>query len=227
MNRLSSFRLLVFALALVSAATVGLQHTRAQGGAQTSDRDKILNSPEWKQTMKDLEQWSTVQQIYDKDQMAKLKQQFEKKIADMPADQIKEFMDDLKQKLKVLNSDEARNAREWLAETLAVAAPAYAEKIREQLPDIATLSAAQLQLQLDEYENKIAAKRKYASEFAKQREDQAQQIREQRIRNQNARLESQMAAEATPRSNYNFSAPAKVRTYTPPPYPWIWGGYRW
>ena len=228
MNRLPSFRLLVFSLVLVSTATVGLQSARAQdGGSPTSDRNQILNSPEWKQTMKDFEEWTTVQQIYDKDQMAKLKQQFDQKVADMSADQMKEFIGDLKQKLKVLNSDEARDARKWLGETLAVAAPAYAEKIREQLPNIANMSAAQLQLQLDEYEDKIAAKRKYATEFAKEREDQAKQIREQRIRNQNARLESEMAAAATPRSNYNFSTPTTIRTYTPPPYPMLWGGYRW
>ena len=228
MNRLPGFRLLVFALIWFSTATVGLQHTRAQdSSAQTSARNQILNSPEWKQTMMDFEEWSTVQQIYSKEQMAKLKQQLQEKIAGMSAEQMTDFIGDLKQKLTILHSDEAREARKWLSESLAVAAPAYAKKIREKLPDIATLSAAQLQLQLDEYEDQIAAKRKYATDFAKEREDQAKQIREQRIRNQNARLQSQMAAEATPRSIYNFSAPAKIRTYTPPRYPRLWGGYRW
>ncbi len=225
MNRLPGFRLLMLALVWCSAFA-GLEKARAQDdGAKTPDRQTILNSPQWKQTMRDFEEWSSVQQIYDKDQMAKLKQQLEQKVAGMSADQMTDFMDDLKQKLTILHSDEARDARKWLSETFAVAAPAYAEKLREKLPDIATLTAAQLQLQLDKYEDEMAAKRKYATDFAKEREDQAKQIREQRIRDQKARLQSEISSAAAARSNYNFSAPVQIRTYAS--YPSLWGGYRW
>jgi hypothetical protein len=85
------------------------------------------------------------------------------------------------------------------------------------------LTAAQLQLQLDAYQQRIAAKQKYAEDFSKERRDQATQIREQRIRDEKARLQSEVSAAR--RSHYNFTAPV-IRRYQPS-YPAIWGGYRW
>ena len=225
MNRSSASRFLVFVFVWFCAGSGGLQYA----GAQEASRAKILDSDEWKKTMHDFEEWASVQQIYDKDQMAKLKQRLEQKVAGMSADQMTDFIRQLKQKLTILHSAEARDARKWLSETLAVAAPAYANKIRAKLPDIATLTGAQLQLQLDAFEDRIAEKRKNSADFAKERADQVKQIRDQRIRDQQARLQSELAADAAPRSNYNvFSTPGQVRTYARSyAYPVLWGGYRW
>ncbi len=225
MNHSTFLRNCAFCLTWFFAGSLGVQ----LAVAQSADRSKILGSAEWKQTMQQLEEWSSVQQIYDKDHMAKLKQQLEKRVAEMPVDQLPAYLNQLKQKLKILQSQEADDVRKWLDETFAVAAPAYAEKIRSELPDIAKLTPAQLQLQLDVFEDKIAKKRRYSEEFAKEREDQAKRIREQNVRDQNARLQSEIAAEVAPRSNYNFSSPNRIRTYTPTPiyYPRLWGGYRW
>ncbi len=202
-------------LIALTAATPAIQ----PADAQSTDREQILNSADWKQTMQELQQWSSVQQIYDKEQLAKKRQELDEKIAAMSAAQLTDFLSDLKQKLKILNSAEAQQARKFLDETMAVAAPAYAQKIREQLPDIADLTPAQLQLQLDKYQNRIAQKQQFATEFAEQREDQAKQIREQRIRDQQARLKAQLAAESAPRSNYNFTAPQNSHLRSRPGQP--------
>jgi hypothetical protein len=218
------------AVMLIALTTAAPASQRA--GAQSTDRERILNSADWKQTMQELQQWSSIQQIYDKEQLATKRQELDEKIAGMSAAELSDFLTDLKQKLKILNSPEAREARQFLDETMAVAAPQYAKKIRAQLPDVADLTPAQLQLQLDRYQDRIARKQQLASEFEQQREDQAKQIREQRIRDQQARLKAQLSAESLPRSNYNFNPPKqKIRTYEKPyrpiRYPFLWGGYRW
>ncbi len=122
--------------------------------------------------MLDCEQWSSVQKIYDTDQMAKLKKVLQQKVAQSPADQLQSFLRDLKQKLAILNSDETRQARAWLDESLAVAAPAYGKKLCPQLPDVARFTAAQWQQKRDEYQNQVSAKRQYAANFAKGRDAQ-------------------------------------------------------
>ncbi len=217
---------LPFVLMMLAALSVGAQHVYAQ----TTDREKILNSAPWKKAMEDLQQWSSVQQIYDKDQLAAKKQELDKKIAAMSAPELSSFLTELQQKLVILHSDEARNARKWLDETMAVAAPAYAKKLRSQFPDIVEITPEQMQSQLDAYQSRIQETQEASVESAKLRETQVKQIREQRVRDENARLASEIASESAPRSNYNFST--RIRNYdssmpASPLYPMLYGGYRW
>jgi hypothetical protein len=219
MIRLSTTVLLSIVVVCLGT-TLGTGH---QAFAQTtSDREKILNSDDWRNTMRDLHEWSSVQQIYDKDQLAKKKQQLDKKIAGMSADQLTDFLSDLKQKLQILHSDEARKARAWLDETMEVAAPAYAKKIRDKLPDVAESTAAQLQEQLDVYSNQIAARRKNAADDKESREQEVKQIREQHIRDQKARLQSEIAGEQSGRRK---NPSVSIRRYNS--YPTLFGGFRW
>ncbi len=223
MIRSSTAGMLIFLLICVATGLADLQ----TACAQTTAREKILDSPEWKKAMQDLEQWSSVQQIYDQQQLAEKKQQLEKKIAGMSADQLTAFLADLKQKLAILHSDEARKARAWLDETMAVAAPAYAKKIRAGLPDVVDLTAAQLQLQLDAFDRRIAESQKASAEYAQLREQQAKQIRDQRIRDEQARTAAKIAEDTAPRSNYNVVVPRTYNLPAPIAYPFLWGGYRW
>lgn len=229
MIRRSILPSLTFAVLWFAAALSGIDDVVAQ----TTDREKILNSDDWKKTMQDLEEWSSVQQIYDQDQLAQKKRELDRKIAGMSAEQLTDFLAELKQKLVILNSAEARSARRWMDETMAVAAPAYVQKIRAGLPDISGMTAAQLQQQLDLFQDRIDTTRKSAADAAKFREDQVKQIRQQRIRDDSARLQSELAAESAPRSNYNFTIQQR-RTYSAPAfqrrygvYPLLYGGYRW
>ena len=174
--------------------------------------------------MKDLEEWASVQQIYDEDHLDKLRRELDKQVSELPIDQLPDVLADLQAKLKILQSQEAQDARKWLDETFAVAAPKYADKIRSELPDIASLSAAQLQLQLDQYSDRIAKRKKQSEDFAKERADVAKRIQDQNVRDQKARFIA--GRTSARRSNYNF-APTRIRTYTPAYYPRLWGGYRW
>lgn len=223
MNQPPLLRTIAFVLAWFCVVAIGIK----QAVAQQTDRDKILNSADWKQTMQDLDQWASVQQIYDKTHIAKLRQQLEKQTKELPVGELLDYLKQIQQKLKILQSQEARDARKWLDETFAVAAPAYAEKIRSELPDIATLTPAQLQLQLDQYMDRIAKRREQSQEFAKERKDTAKRIHEKNVRDQQAMLRAKLSEDAAPRSNYNFSTPNRIRTYRPAYYPRLWGGYRW
>ena len=66
----------------------------------------------------------------------------------MTAAQLRWFLSDMQEKLQVLSSQEARDANTYLAETFAVASPAYTRIIRRKLPDVLAMTAAQVDRQL-------------------------------------------------------------------------------
>ena len=100
--------------------------------AESADRQRILSSPPWKQALHDLDEWYSVQKVYTADELGNVKRQFDQKVARMSADELAGFLQDLQQKLVILNGEEARDARKWFGETLAVAAPEYAKKIQRR-----------------------------------------------------------------------------------------------
>jgi hypothetical protein len=205
---------------------------------QEKNREEILQSAAWKTVMSDLEEWSSVQKIYDADQLAELKQQLEEKVAGMSAKELSDYLVQLQAKVTILNSPEAREARRWLDATLEAAAPAYAKKVLAEVPDVANLTAAQLQGQLDQFAREQAAKAQRSADFSKFRQQQAKQVRDDRVRTEQERAKYERAAMTAPRSNYNFNS--QRRTYKPlyqqrpavspwvyGGYPWVYGGYRW
>jgi hypothetical protein len=122
--------------------------------ADAAERDEILQGPVWRETMRSWDAWLTVQQVYDKDQVKKLKRQLAERVERMSATELEEFLEDLQAKLQILSGAEARDARRWLSDTLSVASDKYATKVRAKLPDVANLSAAELQRELDKFEER-------------------------------------------------------------------------
>jgi LPS O-antigen subunit length determinant protein (WzzB/FepE family) len=117
-------------------------------------RDEILRGREWMETMRAWNRWLALQKIYDTQQVKKMKRQFDDEVKGLSAKELAQFRDDLRAKVHVLMSAEALDARHWLSETLAVASEKYAKKIRAGLPDVANLSAQELQDQLDRFEER-------------------------------------------------------------------------
>lgn len=133
-------------------------------------KEKILNSPEWKQTFHDFNQWMSAQAIYDADQVAQIRKRMQLGISRMTPAQLERFQSDIQEKLVVLTSDEAKQAGTYLTETFAVASPAYARKVRAKLPDVLTMTAAQINQQLDLFASKHAAALKTQKTFEADRQ---------------------------------------------------------
>jgi hypothetical protein len=148
---------LTIALCLVggwSAASDGESSQDEATADAAAAREEFLQSREWKDTLKAWNHWLAVQKIYDKQQVKKIKQQLDEQVKGLSAEELQEYHDELRAKLHVLLSAEALDARHWLADTLAVASEKYAKKIRAELPDVANLSADELQEALDRFEER-------------------------------------------------------------------------
>jgi hypothetical protein len=170
--------------------------------ADTPEREQILQSQEWKQTIADFENWLSTQKLYDAQQAKQTQARLEVGISRMTPAQLQYFEKDMQGKLTVLTSDQAREAEEYLSQTLAVASPAYARKIRQKLPDVLTASAGQISQQLAGFAAKRDATAQLQQTFNDSRQqqiayNQTQNAQRQQTLNSDLGRESDAAINAT------------------------------
>jgi hypothetical protein len=183
--------------------------------------------PQWAQVLQLFDEWAAVQQIYTPEQVRQWRTQILGKASSLPAPDAAAFAADLSAKLQVMLSAEARDARKWLAETLAVASDSYAKEVKAGLPDPRTMTAGQIQARLDAFENREAN--------VKQVEASLQKTRQMQIKAIEADQQAQAAANAAAwqgsdsvGSSYNPIATQRIYggRYVPPAGRTI-GGFFW
>ena len=133
-------------------------------------------SPQWAHVLQLFDEWAAVQQVYTPEQVGQWRKQILGKASSLPAPDSAAFAADLNAKLQLLLSAEARDARKWLAETLAVASDSYAKEVKARLPDPRTMTAPQIHARLDAFENREANVKQVEADQQKTRQLQIQAI---------------------------------------------------
>jgi hypothetical protein len=176
---------LTLAVCLAAGWSAGAEREppRDKDDSEAAERDEILLGPVWLETMRAWDEWLNTQKIYDKQQVKKLKQQLAAKVERMSPRELEDLLDEMQAKLDILMGAEARDARRWLSETLSVASEQYAKKVRAGLPDVANISAVELQEDLDRFEERRAQ--------TQQLRDAFQQSRQARVKVVQAELRQQ------------------------------------
>ena len=124
---------------------------------EAAARDKVLNGQPWNQMMHDFNQWLSAQPLYDAEEVKRIRTRLDIGVGRMSATQLERFLYDMQEKLQVLTGAQAQQASAYLAQTFAVASPAYAKRIRQKLPDVLTMTAAQINQQLAIFASKQQA----------------------------------------------------------------------
>jgi hypothetical protein len=138
----------------------------------TLAQQQFLATEEWKKTAADFDAWLDSQLFYDEARTAETRARFAVGVDRMSAEQLQRFMLDLQTKLDLLYSPIAQDAESYLAEKSAVASAAYMKRILDQIPDVLTATAAQINQQLVAY-----AARRQGKRDAQQRFDDNRQTR--------------------------------------------------
>ncbi|MFZ5829883.1 MAG: hypothetical protein ACOY3P_07335 [Planctomycetota bacterium] len=201
----------------------------------TAARQQILNGPAWQQAMEGLNEWFSVQVTYDKDQVAQLKSQMEEKVKGMSADQLQAFLEDLQAKLAILSSKEAIELRAWAEDYLTRLSRPLAERFRQQLPDVAKMTAAQCQQALEDLQQRRSAQAATVKAFDQLRDEKVAAIRQMNQRAAQANAAAEASASYSGGSGYPGGAYAPIRQVRPVwrpvsyvPYGgYYYGGYRW
>ncbi len=170
----------------------------------------VVDSPEWAATRQAYQEWLTVQQVYSEQEVQKMVSDLRVRVAAMSEPERVAFLNDMQARLAVLNSDQARQARAWLGENLSRMTPAGQQKLRQQIPDIANMSAAQLQQALTTKQMQMQSRQRSqatTAQFRAQQNQMAMQMNQQRqqaFADARQRQQSAVSSQATNRVQQGF-----------------------
>jgi len=162
---------------------------------------EIMSGPRWRRAIFELGEWLSAQQIYSPQEVNRIKADFNRRVAGMSSYELEYLLDDLDAKFKVLESPEARDAKAWLGQYLsAMSDQRRAEALRD-VPDVVTMTSAQLQDEINRIEQKRMALQQRQQAFDQSRDVLVQQA----AANRQQTAAAAAAAMAQTRSSGSFS----------------------
>ena len=148
MNALSQqFRCLLLSTLIAAFGVVASAQEGANSVANADDaraRAAVLDSPEWRRAMFEVNEWFRTQQVYTPAQVEEVRIAFQERLAGSSAAELKLILADLQTKVALMDSPQAREARAWMAEYVAVMSNNMREQVLSQFPELATLTSQQL-----------------------------------------------------------------------------------
>jgi hypothetical protein len=212
--------LAVFALAVYSPALGQAGSARSGAGSaadpQTTSRREILESERWRQAQRTLNEWLSVQQIYTPEEVAAIREAYRLRIDAMTPQELNEFMRDMEERLAVLMSPQARDARQWLSQFLSVSRNPEAA-LGRPLPDVANMSASEIRQEIEWLQQHRAARQEAQLAFDRSRELQLQSARDAQAARQQARQQTQNRSVQPPNNAAFRSQYAPPRDRRPAP----------
>lgn len=113
---------------------------------------EIMNSPRWRRAIFELGEWLSSQQIYSPQEVNNIKADFNRRVAAMSSYELAYLLDDLDAKFKILDTPEARDARQWVGQYLSVMSDRKRAEVLKDVPDVVAMSSAQLQQEVAKIE---------------------------------------------------------------------------
>jgi hypothetical protein len=222
--------LLIAGLAHLGVAPFDIMAARpAETDGDAAARSQILDGPAWRQAMEGFNEWLSAQAIYGKSQIPQVRARIKDKIGKMSVGQLQNYLQDMQQKLAIINSKAAFDAEAIVLDDLNVASDAYAAKLRKELPDLSTMTAGQVQQTLLVLQQQQTETRANEAAFQTGREQEVAAVKawNKQTADANAAAEAAMSAGG---GNYSGGLYAP-RPYQPPVYnpapiivgwPWPW-----
>ena len=175
-----SFRMLLivpFVAAVITACSAGAAEPAAQpaapADAQAAAADpgdiarkaEIMNSERWRRAIFELGEWLSAQQIYTPDEVRRIKANYNRRVAGMSSYELDYLLDDLDAKFKILDTPEAKDARNWVGQYLSVMSDRKRAEVLKDVPDVVTMSSGQLQQEIQRIEQRRAALQQQQAAF--------------------------------------------------------------
>ena len=168
-RRLSAIGRLLFIGAVVLSLAADAK-AAGSSDVELRARGNLLGSPSWRESLHGMDEWLSAQTIYTSEEVARLKAERQQKLAAMTTEELEDYHRDLDAKLSIVSSPEWQETMEWLSSTLSAAAPSYARKLDLHYPDVAHLTAAQLQRALTKLERRRWSEHQESLAFERLRE---------------------------------------------------------
>jgi hypothetical protein len=208
------------------------EQTERTAASPTMDKEQLLASPRWRAIERSFDNWLSVQDIYTPAEMTQMKQQLQNRVRKMSAAELEDFMADSEERLKVLLSDQATEARSWLS---FLTPQARRRMIAPQgnIPDVFSITVSQLRQELNQFQQQRSSMAAAQAGFNQSRERQVQNFQaDQRAQQQQmAQLRNQAPSFGTAVPPVSPYSPVFRREYVAPRWPPVyvtpWGGLGW
>ena len=107
-------------------------------------KDEILASPRWKRAEEAMDDWLSLQ-LYTPAEIDQLEERCNAYVQEMDVETLRKYLRDAEARLDVLMSPEVQKARDWVGSYMAVLAAPHRKRLQQQLPDLANMSAPEIQ----------------------------------------------------------------------------------
>lgn len=140
------------------------------------ERRRFLESDRWRALNREFNEWLSVQQIYRPEQVAALKAELKKRTEAMSPRELEVFADEMEDRLHVLMSPEAEDARLWLQQFMAVARNPE-QQLGRSMPDVMSMTASQIRQEIQWLQRHRESRRQSQAAFNQSRGATAQNAR--------------------------------------------------
>jgi len=142
----------------VAAILVALPSAAAQQDAPKDEKAlkaQIMDSECWRRAMFELDQWYRTQVIFTPEEVARQRAAFQKRVEQMSATELKDIVDDLDLKFRILDSPEVQDVRDWFGHFISILADRRREELLREIPDFATMTPAELNREIMRFRRKM------------------------------------------------------------------------
>jgi hypothetical protein len=171
---------------------------------------EILESDRWRRMQRRLNEWLSVQTLYDDDEVAALRDSLRGSVQKMSTSEVRDFLEDMEDRLEVLTSPEAEDARLWLSQFMATARNPE-QQLGRNRPDVLNMTASQIRQELLWLQQTREQRAQAQASFQSTRAAQSQFARNARAARQDSR------APAGNRANWPANNPRRPSKDAPQP----------
>lgn len=205
--------MLVGPLGLVSGQEPAKQPPSASESDVAARRAELFASDRWLRIIDGLRQWASTTKVYTPEQIEEIRQQYSARVREQSPEEIERTMASMEKWLEVVLSPEARQANALIAKTLSLQSESAAARTRERLPDVAFLTAAELERELIQFQKQRASNEVVAAAMEQARTQQIDMTQ----RTLTAQRQAQQQANAAARSRAAARRPYQSPLSPPEP----------
>lgn len=145
--------------------------TGPEAATDAARKAELLASPRWRRAIHEFDQWLARQPVYPPDTVQRIKADLANRIAGMTSYELEYLLEGLDEKLAILESPAAVDARNWLGRYLSVMADDRRAALLAHVPNVLDLSASDLAAKLADLEKRRTAVEREARDARRARRD--------------------------------------------------------
>ena len=117
----------------------------------------IMRGSQWQRAVAELSGWLATQRVYTPTEVRRIKVRFNEQVAAMSSYELEYLLDSVDQKMRLLDTPEARDAKAWLGEYLSAMSDARRAEELRTVPNLLDMNAAQLWEEIQRINGKRAS----------------------------------------------------------------------